>query len=43
LLASTGRAKDFGKNAIGKLDPGSITLYWIIDCFDAYINKIPSL
>ena len=39
LLADTGRAKDFGKNALGFLDPGSITLYTIFESIDEYVNK----
>jgi len=39
MLGATGRAKDFGKNALGFLDPGSITLYTIIASFDEYISK----
>jgi len=40
LVAKTGRAKDFGKNAVGILDPGSITLYSIISSIDVYVNTL---
>ena len=38
LMAETGRAKDFGKNALGFLDPGSITLFTIFESIDEYIS-----
>ena len=39
LVAATGRAKDFGRSAVGCLDPGSITLYLIISSIDEFVNQ----
>ena len=40
IEAETGRAKDFGKNALGYLDPGAITTFLIIDVMNLFINSI---
>jgi phosphoenolpyruvate---glycerone phosphotransferase subunit DhaL len=40
MLAETGRAKDFGENALGYLDPGAITTFQIIDGMSRFVNSI---